>query len=82
LPAVSLGIIPLGADRSAMWPVEGFWIFDEERVTVELVSGHLTVTEAQEIGLYADAFTRLAGLAAYGAAARSLISSAIQALDR
>jgi transcriptional regulator with XRE-family HTH domain len=82
LPSVSLGIVPLDADRSAMWPVEAFWMFDDERVTVELVSGHLTVTQPREVALYADAFTRLASLAVYGVAARSLISSAIQTLDR
>ncbi|MGP3920684.1 DUF5753 domain-containing protein, partial [Nonomuraea sp. 10N515B] len=49
LPAVSLGIIPLGADRSSMWPTEAFFMFDDEEVTVELVSGHLTVTRPHEV---------------------------------
>ena len=34
LPRVSLGVIPRTADRSAMWAVESFWIYDNDRVTV------------------------------------------------
>ncbi|MGE6955146.1 helix-turn-helix domain-containing protein, partial [Staphylococcus capitis] len=45
LPSVSLGIIPTRPDRDGGWPVEGFWMFDMEQVAVELVSGHLTVTQ-------------------------------------
>lgn len=37
-PSVSLGIIPMGLDRDAAWPVEDFWIFDDRQVNVELVS--------------------------------------------
>ncbi|MEU7871254.1 helix-turn-helix transcriptional regulator [Dactylosporangium sp. NPDC049140] len=80
-PSVSLGIVPLDADRSTMWPVEGFWMFDDETVTAELVSGHLTITQPHEIAMYADAFRRLADLAAYGADARALITRAIEAVD-
>jgi transcriptional regulator with XRE-family HTH domain len=29
LPSISVGIIPMGLDRDAAWPVEDFWIFDE-----------------------------------------------------
>lgn len=81
LPSVSLGVVPLDADRSAMWPVEGFWMFDDEQVNVELVSGHLTLTQPREIAMYAEVFTQLAEQAVYGAAARSLITAAIHALD-
>ena len=81
IASVSLGVIPLGADRSSMWPVEGFWMFDDDAVTVELVSGHLTITQAHEIGMYAAAFAALVDLAVYGAAARALITAAINALD-
>ncbi|MDG4794459.1 helix-turn-helix transcriptional regulator [Micromonospora sp. WMMD1082] len=81
LPSVSLGVIPLGADRSTLWPVEGFWMFDDEQVSVELVSGHLTITQPREIAMYADVFTQLADLAVYGSAARHLITAAINALD-
>jgi hypothetical protein len=81
LPSVSLGVIPMGVDRNAVWPVEDFWIFDDQQVNVELISGWLTITQAAEIAMYADTFARLSRVAAYGAAARRLVVSAIEALD-
>ncbi len=81
LPNVSLGILPDRPDRDAAWPVESFWMFDDEQVAVELVSGYLTVTQPREIAMYVQVFTELAELAVYGAAARSLIMAAIEALD-
>jgi transcriptional regulator with XRE-family HTH domain len=81
LPSVSLGIIPIGLDRTPMrWPIEGFWIFGGEQVAVELVSGYLTVTHPGEIAMYARAFTELAELAVYGNDARALIAAAVSAL--
>jgi transcriptional regulator with XRE-family HTH domain len=82
LPSVSLGVIPLGADRSVMWPIESFWMFDDEQVSVELVSGLLTVTQPREIAMYAKVFADLAAQAVYGAEARQLIADAVAALDR
>jgi hypothetical protein len=49
-------------------------------VSVELVSGYLTLTQAPEIAQYADTFTELAAHAVYGADARALIVQAIEAL--
>lgn len=81
LPSVSLGIIPLGSDRTPMrWAVEGFWIFDAKQVSVELVSGYLTVTRPSEIDMYGRAFTELATLAVYGVDARMLIMAAARDL--
>lgn len=79
LPSVSVGVIPAGPARTRM-PVEGFWLFDSAQVNVELVSGRLTLTQEPEIALYARTFTELAGHAVYGAEARALIVSAIEAL--
>ena len=82
LPSVSLGIIPLGTDRSkSMWPVEAFWMFDEAQVAVELVSAYLTITQPHEIAMYMDVFAGLAAQAVYGPPARKLIADAIAALD-
>lgn len=81
LPSISLGIIPMGLDRDAEWPVEDFWILDDARVSVELVSGWLTITQPREIGMYAEVFGRLSELAVSGAAARRLITAAIDALQ-
>lgn len=80
LPNVGLGIVPMQPDRSAMRPVEGFWIFDNSRVSVELVSGYLTVTQPREIEMYAKVFHELRSLAVYGDRARALIHEAIKTL--
>jgi transcriptional regulator with XRE-family HTH domain len=80
LPNVSLGIVPTRPDRVA-WSVEDFWIYDDSRVTVELVSGHLSLTQPHDVELYARAFAQLAEQAVYGAAARQLIADALAALD-
>ncbi len=80
LPNVSLGIIPNNVDRSLMWPVETFFLFDNRQVNVELVSGYLTITEPREIAMYAKAFAELASSAVYGAEAKGIIIEALQAL--
>ena len=80
LPSVKLGIIPFTADRSALHPVEMFFMHDDAQVNIELVSGWLRVTQPSEVGMYAAAFARLAETAVYGSAARTLINRAIGAL--
>ncbi len=81
LPNVSLGIIPLDADRSALWPVEDFWIFDDSQVNVELVSAFLTIARPSEIRAYSQAFKGLVESAVHGADARTLIARAIDSLE-
>src|SRR5207302_2113066 len=81
LPSVSMGVIPLGIDRTEMWPIEAFSMFDDEQVIVELVSGRVTVTQPHEVAMYADVFAGLAAQAVYGPPARKLIADAIAALD-
>jgi hypothetical protein len=81
LPSVSLGVIPLGVDRSYVRPAESFWLFDDEQANVELVSGHLTITQPGEVAMYAKTFSDLAALAVSGSKARNLITTAIAALD-
>jgi hypothetical protein len=80
LPRVSLGVVPDRPDREVAWPVEGFWMFDDEQVQVELVSGHLTVTQPREIQMYVEVFAELAAVAVFGPAARTRITAAIDAL--
>ncbi|MEV5755868.1 helix-turn-helix transcriptional regulator [Streptomyces tendae] len=80
LPNVSLGVIPLSTDRTALWPVEDFWVFDDSQVNVELVSAFLTITQPHEVGMYARTFAAFADSAVYGAPARTLITSAIDSL--
>lgn len=78
-PSVSLGVIPMGVVRGNAWPTESFAMYDEAQVSVELVSAGLTVAQPREIADYGKAFAELAGIAAYGAAARKLITTAIDA---
>ncbi|MET8011240.1 helix-turn-helix transcriptional regulator [Streptomyces sp. NPDC005271] len=80
LPSVSIGIIPQDADRCGLWPVEGFFLYDDELVNVELISAHLTVVQKNELAMYARTFSELAELAVYGPAARELITAAIESL--
>ncbi|NEA26605.1 helix-turn-helix domain-containing protein [Actinomadura bangladeshensis] len=79
LPSVALGIIPFSVLRD-MWPVEGFWILDEEQVVIETVSAKITVRQASEFDLYRRTFSELSSMAVHGRAARSLIMAAIAAL--
>jgi len=78
-PSVSLGIIRATLDRGPAGPAEDFWIFGNEQVAVELVSGHLTITQPREIAMYAQRFARLAEIAVYGARARELIATVTSA---
>jgi transcriptional regulator with XRE-family HTH domain len=80
LPSMSLGVIPLDADRSSMWPVESFFLFDSVQVNVELASGFLTITQPREIAMYENGFAELAKTAVYGKHARALIATAIAAV--
>lgn len=80
LPAVALGVIPLQAFERPMWTLEGFTIFDDRKAQVELLTAKVTVTAPGELALYSRAFDVLSGLAVYGQLARTLITSAIEAL--
>ena len=57
-----------------------FFMHDGAQVNVELVSGWLRVAQPGEVEMYADVFGRLAEMAVYGNAARTLINHAIGAI--
>ena len=78
-PRLSLGVIPANVRRE-MYSTEGFWIFDSDRVIVEILTAEITVTQPREIELYERTFVELADLAVYGADCRALIASAITSL--
>lgn len=80
LPNVSLGIIPFSAERP-VWPLEAFYLFDERRVSVELLTAAVNVSAPSEIAAYAKAFSQLADMAVYGSDARALITEAINSLQ-
>jgi hypothetical protein len=76
LPTVHLGVIPMDGPRTR-WPTEGFWLFDNDAVNAELISGWLTITRATELALYDQAHTELAAMAIYGRQARALLLAAL-----
>lgn len=80
LPNVSLGVIPFTAGRR-VWPLEAFYVFDDHRVSVELLTAAVNVTAPGEIAVYAKAFAELNHIAVHGAPARSLITDAIATLQ-
>lgn len=73
LPNIRLGIIATEAEYTVS-PWHGFWIYDDQRVLLETFSAELDLRQQQEIDLYADAFSELAGVASYGREARQIIS--------
>ncbi|MET9414959.1 helix-turn-helix transcriptional regulator [Streptomyces klenkii] len=80
LPAVSVGIIPFAAQSRGMWTLEGFNIFDDERVHVELLTAQVTVTAPGEVAMYVKAFSELRDLAVYGTPARAVVTAALDSL--
>jgi transcriptional regulator with XRE-family HTH domain len=81
LPSVSLGIIPISVDRRGHRPRESFDITDSDLVTIELLSGFLSLTHPDEIGTYVTAWEHLFSIAVHGRAARTLIKDALASLD-
>ncbi|MFT2017779.1 helix-turn-helix domain-containing protein [Streptomyces sp. 796.1] len=79
LPRVSLGVIPFTAPRR-IWPLEAFYMFDDQQVAVELLAAGVNVKAPSEIAEYGRAFQKLAEMAVHGAQARALIISAIDSL--
>ncbi|GAA2424241.1 hypothetical protein GCM10010191_40660 [Actinomadura vinacea] len=82
---MSLGIIPWAWERDVggfgVWLDETFLISDDRLVTVELVSGYLSIMTPEEAGGYLRAWERMVALAVYGDQAVALIRGALAALD-
>jgi transcriptional regulator with XRE-family HTH domain len=79
LPNVSLGIIPLMIERTAVASA-GFWIFDQELVALETPTASIAVTRPDEIRLYERMFGVLKGSAVHGQQARALIVNTLREL--
>ncbi|WP_433225643.1 helix-turn-helix domain-containing protein [Actinomadura formosensis] len=83
LPAVSVAIIPMDADRVGARARESFDIdaFADGGVKayVELLSGLLTLTHPDDVAIYRRAWDELFALAVVGDAARALIRAAVNA---
>ncbi len=72
-PNVSLGIIPLGARRRTVWPLEASYAFDDAQVAVETLTAEVNITAPGEVRTYLRAFAELSRIAAHGAPARDLV---------
>jgi len=81
LPSVLLAVIPMNADRRGFRPRESFEITDSSLVTIEMLTGFLSLTHPDEIGAYVSAWEQLASIAVRGKAARALIRAAMAELD-
>jgi len=76
---VTIGLVPMGPCRRR-WPDESFWMFDSSRVTIELVSGELELTDAQDVTEYARRFDQFSEQALFHDDARRLIDQVLAAL--
>jgi hypothetical protein len=81
LPSVKLGIIPASADRRGHRPRESFDITDTSLVTIEMLTGFLSLTHPDEVAAYLTAWEQLSSIAVRGGAARAIIHRALTALD-
>ncbi|MGW4272899.1 helix-turn-helix domain-containing protein [Streptomyces seoulensis] len=81
LPQVSLGVIPMATPERRQWPRETFHMYDDQLISIELVSARVRITQPSEVALYLKAFEQLRGMAVYGADARALVLRAIEALN-
>lgn len=81
LPSVLLAVIPMNADRRGVRPRESFDITDSSLVTVEMLTGFLSLTHPDEIGAYVTAWEQFLSIAVRGRAARALIHAALAELD-
>ena len=80
LPGVTLGIIPMMAERKAVGSA-GFWIFDNSLAALETPTASIEVARPQEIEMYVRMFGHLKSAARYGQAARALITNTMAELS-
>ncbi|WP_234384653.1 Scr1 family TA system antitoxin-like transcriptional regulator [Streptomyces sp. MMG1121] len=76
LQNVAVGIVPFSSQRT-IWPMPTFTIFDDARAHADTLDAASTLTHPGQVELYARAFDRLSQVSARGAAARSLVMSAL-----
>lgn len=76
LPSLALGVLPATAEVG-MVPVSGFNMYDGQRVSYELVSTGVDITDPAELALHNKAFGLLRNAACYGDDAKDLIEKAL-----
>ncbi|MBV9026608.1 MAG: hypothetical protein JO362_23065 [Streptomycetaceae bacterium] len=79
LPFVSVGVIPADAQRRAIATI-GFWIFDNNAVTLETPTAAIKATRSQEITQYVEMFDQLQKETIYGHDARQLVARILASL--
>ena len=71
----------MGTDRHGHRPRESFDVTDSDLVTIELLSGFLSLAHPDEVGAYVTAREHLFSIAVRGKAARALVEDAVAALE-
>lgn len=79
LDAVQIRIVPFSARLHRPMP-HGFWIYDEQLVSVETITAGLVIREPDEIATYVQLYEELWTVAANGEAMRSLLTAAARSL--
>jgi transcriptional regulator with XRE-family HTH domain len=77
LETVEVSILPTDA-KLPFLPLHGFWIFDDELVSVETVHTRVEARDPSEVALYLRVFDLLKAAAHGGEAARALLTRAIE----
>ena len=77
LPNVRLGVIQFDT-FCAVAPQHGFWIRDDDLVTVETFSAELNLAQPPEVELYSKIFETLALAASYERKARIILNTALE----
>ena len=76
LTTIRFGVIPFHV-QLPVFPLHGFFVYDQQAVHVEHFTAALKLTQPAEVAAYGKIFGQLAGVAEYGARARSLITRAL-----
>ena len=79
LSNLELGVIPADS-QLATAPMHGFWIFDDELVTVETIAAELMLREPEEITLYGNVFDALREAAQFGDDMRLILAGLLKEL--
>ncbi|SDG05141.1 Helix-turn-helix domain-containing protein [Sinosporangium album] len=72
LANVEFGIIPFQTELPAA-PVDGFWIYDDDLVSVPTRTKDLMLRDAEDVGFYSQAFEELRRAAVFGEDARAIV---------
>ncbi|MEU3166797.1 helix-turn-helix transcriptional regulator [Streptosporangium sp. NPDC006930] len=72
LPNVEFGVIPFETPLPSA-PLNGFWVYDEDHVTVPTRTKDLLLRDPEDVAFYARTFEELREVAAFGQGARSVI---------